>query len=141
MAILNKKPAVVFEDGLQSRDFVHARNVARANVLAPESGRADGFVLNIGTSRRTTLLRLFGMHQGVFGDSAPPEIIGKFREGDSRHCFAGIGRIRSTLGFEPAIGREDGVNALAAWARGAVPVDRADLAFNELQTRGLVRSL
>lgn len=139
--ILSKKPGVVFDDELQSRDFVHVRNVARANVLAAELDRTDGIVLKIGTRRRTTLLQLFRMLHGVFGERVPPDIVGKFGEGDIRDCFAGIGRIRSTLGFRPAIGIEEGVNDLAPWARAAVVVDRADADFNELATRALVQSL
>lgn len=138
---MNKKPAVVSEDGLQNRNFVHVRDVTRANVLAAESGSADGMAVNIGTSQRTPLLQLFGMLQGVFGDRVPPDIVDKFQKRDLRRRFAGIGRFRSTLEFELAIDLEEGVNDLVAWARAAVAVDRPDSVFNELQTRALLRSL
>lgn len=136
---LKEKPAVLFEDGLESRDFVHIRDVARANVLAPELDRTDGMVLSIGPSRRTTLFSLFEMLQGVFGDRLPSRIAGTVREGDIR--FVGIGRIRSTPGLEPAFGTGEGVNTLAAWAHHPVAVDRANSVINQLQTTGLVPSL
>ena len=54
--LLNRKRPLVFEDGLQSRDFIHVRDIAHANLLAVETSRADGQALNVGTGQPRTVL-------------------------------------------------------------------------------------
>jgi dTDP-L-rhamnose 4-epimerase len=139
--ILNGASPILFEDGRQSRDFVHVSDIVQANLLAMERSEADYQVLNVGTGARTTLLDLA---QGLLGKlQAPadlkPAIAGSFREGDIRHCYADIAKIRRTLGFEPRVTLEKGYQDLAEWARTQRPVDRTDQAFSELRSRGLVR--
>jgi dTDP-L-rhamnose 4-epimerase len=69
----------------------------------------------------------------------PPEITGRFRIGDVRHCFADLGLAGELLGYEPRIAFEDGVRALAEWlASSGGAVDRVDEATAELHARGLV---
>ena len=138
--MLNGEAPLVFEDGLQSRDFTHVSDVVQANLLAMERPDADGQVLNVGTGVQTTMLdliRLLGEGLGV--DTLKPEILGRFREGDIRHCYSDITRISSLLGFRPSVKLESGVGELAAWAREQRAVDRAETAMSELEARGLVR--
>jgi dTDP-L-rhamnose 4-epimerase len=83
----------VFEDGRQLRDFVHVRDVARANVLALS---APPGVYNVcsGTPRS------IGELAAALANGGPqPEVTGEFRLGDVRHVFADPGRARATLGF------------------------------------------
>jgi dTDP-L-rhamnose 4-epimerase len=139
--ILNGVPPVLFEDGLQSRDFTHVSDIVQANLLAMERSDADYSVLNVGTGRRTTLLELT---HGLLRKLRPagdlqPQIAGTFREGDIRHCFADISQIKKTLDFEPRVSLEEGYEDLAEWARTQRPVDRTEQAFGELRSRGLVR--
>ena len=138
--ILNRVPPLLFEDGSQTRDFVHVSDVVQANLLAMTKPEADFEIFNVGTGRRTSLLELAG---GLAAKLAPgqefrPRITGSFREGDIRHCYADIGRIRQRLGFEPRISVEQGYESLAAWARDQRPVDRLEEANDELASRGLV---
>jgi len=139
--ILNGAPPILFEDGAQSRDFVHVSDIVQANLLAMESPDADYQVLNVGTGRRTPLLELVQwLLKQLNGNSdLRPHIAGTFREGDIRHCYADISRIRKTLGFEPRVTLEQGHHDLAEWARTQNPVDRTEQAFGELRSRGLVR--
>ena len=67
-----------------------------------------------------------------------PEITGRYRAGDVRHCFADIGRARDLLGFEPCRSFAQGIEELAVWLGGATAVDRVDQATEELVRRGLV---
>jgi dTDP-L-rhamnose 4-epimerase len=66
-----------------------------------------------------------------------PELTGKYRVGDIRHCFADISRARETLGYEPQVNLEDGLEELAGWLEGQVATDRVDQARAELAARGL----
>jgi len=57
--------------------------------------------------------------------------------GDIRHCFADIGQARRTLGYEPQLGLEEGLEELASWLEGQVATDRVEEASAELAARGL----
>jgi dTDP-L-rhamnose 4-epimerase len=138
--ILNGEPPLIFEDGLQTRDFVHVSDVVQANLLALRSSAADGEVLNVGTGRSTTMVQLAELLRGHLGrPEVEPEIVGRFRQGDIRHCSADISRIRERLGYEPKVALEDGMADLTAWARDEEPTDLVGEAFAELEDRRLVR--
>jgi dTDP-L-rhamnose 4-epimerase len=66
-----------------------------------------------------------------------PEVTGKYRVGDIRHCFADISLARATLGYEPRVQLEDGLEELAGWLEGQVATDRVEEASAELAARGL----
>ena len=66
-----------------------------------------------------------------------PEITGKYRVGDIRHCFADISLARELLGFEPKVAMEDGMREMAEWLDGQIAVDGVDAARQELDARGL----
>jgi dTDP-L-rhamnose 4-epimerase len=137
---LNGKPPLIFEDGLQSRDFVHVSDVVQANLLALRSSAADGEVLNVGTGRSTTMVQLAELIRGQLGrPEVEPEIVGQFRQSDIRHCSADISRISERLGYKPRVPLEEGVADLAAWARDEEPTDLVAKAFTELSDRRLVR--
>jgi dTDP-L-rhamnose 4-epimerase len=138
--LLNGAAPILFEDGRQSRDFVHVSDIVRANLLAMEKPEADGEVFNVGTGRRTTLLELAGALAAKLrpaGDVAP-QVAGTFREGDIRHCFADVTKIRKALGFDAEVSLERGYDDLARWARTQTPQDRTREAVAELEARGLV---
>jgi dTDP-L-rhamnose 4-epimerase len=75
----------------------------------------------------------------VLGKEVEPEVPGKFRAGDIRHCFADVTLARETLGFEPQVPLEQGLGELAASLEGQVAADRSDEAAAELAERGLTR--
>ncbi len=66
-----------------------------------------------------------------------PEVTGKYRVGDIRHCFADISLAEEVLGFQPQVDFDDGLVELAGWLGGQVSVDSVDLATAELEARGL----
>jgi dTDP-L-rhamnose 4-epimerase len=66
-----------------------------------------------------------------------PEITGKYRMGDIRHCFADITTARTILGYEPKVTLEDGLEELVGWLQGQTADDRIDQARAELAERGL----
>jgi len=66
-----------------------------------------------------------------------PEITGKFRAGDIRHCFADITRARLTLGWEPQVSLERGLEDLAEWLTSRRVEDRALDVRSEPAVRGL----
>ena len=134
--LLNDQPPIVFEDGQQSRDFVHVSDIARANLLALESDEANGRAYNVGTGRRLNLLQMIDALRDHLG-GPEPEIVGEFRKGDIRYCYADVSRISEDLGFEARVPFEDGIDDLASWASEEEPADRVEQATEELKTAGL----
>ncbi|HYD75026.1 NAD-dependent epimerase/dehydratase family protein [Ramlibacter sp.] len=136
--LLNGSPPKIFEDGLQQRDFVSVYDVARGCRLALESPRAAGEVFNIGSGQPQTVRSIAARLARVMGkDGIEPEIVGKYRVGDIRHCFADISRARSLLGYEPQVTLDDGMAELSAWLAGQAAVDKVAQASAELSARGL----
>jgi dTDP-L-rhamnose 4-epimerase len=102
----------VFEDGRQLRDFVHVRDVARANLLALTADHTLPPALNVASGAPTPLL---AMAEALAGADAPrPEVTGEFRLGDVRHVFASARLAREALGFTARIGLTEGMRELAA---------------------------
>jgi dTDP-L-rhamnose 4-epimerase len=138
--LLNDRPPVINEDGNQRRDFVSVHDVARACVLAMES-QADGVALNIGSGASLSVQEVALRLGAVLGQRRiAPEITGRYRAGDIRHCFADVSRARQVLGYEPRVDFEAGVEELADWldrqaAQNAQ--DQLETARAELQARGL----
>jgi dTDP-L-rhamnose 4-epimerase len=137
--LLNGRPPLVFEDGGQRRDFVNVADVARACRLALETDGADGHSVNIGSGRSVTVTEIAARLGHVLGMEIEPEVTGKFRAGDIRHCFADITLARRLLGYEPAVALEEGIAELAEWLETQTAVDRVDDATAELVSRGLAR--
>jgi dTDP-L-rhamnose 4-epimerase len=138
--LLNEKPPLIFEDGRQRRDFVHVSDVARACGLALEGDGADGQVVNVGSGNSYTVCEIAERLARVMdAGHIDPQIAGKYRVGDIRHCFADISLASEALGFEPHVDLDDGLTELAAWLEGQVATDRVDDATAELNARGLTR--
>ncbi|WP_336024869.1 SDR family NAD(P)-dependent oxidoreductase [Halobellus salinisoli] len=137
--IKNDNPPLIFEDGEQTRDFIHVSDVARANRLAMESDASD-VAVNIGTGSPVsineiaeTLIELYGKE-----DELSPEIANDFRQGDIRHCFADPSLAADELGFEAEVGFEQGMRELVEWGRKRDAEDRFEEAHAELEAKGLV---
>ncbi len=136
--LMNGKPPLVFEDGNQLRDFVSVYDLARACRLALEVREAAGHVFNVGSGTQVTIGEVAARIASVLGKRIEPEIAGKYRVGDIRHCFPDISLARRILGYEPATQLEDGLLDLAAWLDEQVANDRSSEAKDELAARGLV---
>ena len=134
--LLNGQPPVIFEDGHQSRDFVHVSDIVQANLLAMQRDEMDYRAFNVGTGRALTILQIAELLGQHLDSRQIPEIARKFRAGDIRHCFADISRLQA-LGYRPRVKFEDGVNELVTWVRSQTAVDGFERAREELITRGL----
>ena len=137
----NRERPMVFEDGMQRRDFVHVEDVARAFLLALYSPKAPGQVLNIGSGRDVSILEVgAALAQAMGMPHLTPEVMDKARVGDIRHCFADISLAQEVLGFAPRRTFDDSLGELADWVRQQQAEDRVHDARRELERRGLVAS-
>src|SRR4051794_34824250 len=135
--LLNDRPPLVFEDGAQRRDFVSVHDVARAVELALTEDGADGSVVNVGSGRPRSILEIAAELASVLGREIEPEVTGRARLGDIRHCYADVSRAAELLGFEARVTLEEGLSELAEWLEGQAAQDRAGDAAAELAARGL----
>lgn len=135
--LLNGEAPIIFEDGLQSRDFVHIQDIVQALVLAMEHDESNYEAINVGTGRRVTVLEVADALQRELNSPAKPLIVGRFRAGDIRHCFADISKAQRLLGYEPTVKFEDGIAELIDWVRHQSAEDKVEFATNELAARGL----
>jgi dTDP-L-rhamnose 4-epimerase len=135
--LLNGKAPLIFEDGEQQRDFVNVRDVVQACRLSLDAAAASDRVFNIGSGQAFTISELAERMADALGKNFEPEITGKYRVGDIRHCFADIALARSMLGYAPQVSLEDGVVELADWLEGQIANDHVDSASAELAARGL----
>jgi dTDP-L-rhamnose 4-epimerase len=136
--LLNGRSPMVFEDGLQQRDFVHVHDVARACLAALTAEGAAGETINVGSGQRYTVRELAERTAAAVGKPyLLPEVTGKYRVGDIRHCVADVSKARALLGFEPQVSFDAGLEELAGWLEGQTAADRVDAASAELAARGL----
>jgi dTDP-L-rhamnose 4-epimerase len=137
--LLNHQPPVIYEDGLQSRDFIHVRDIVQGLLLAMDKPEADYQVFNLGTGVPTSVgevARLLIKH--LADDDIEPQVLNQFRAGDIRHCYADVTKARTLLGFEPRISLQEGLGDLLAWVQGQTAVDRFGQVEKELAAKSLV---
>jgi dTDP-L-rhamnose 4-epimerase len=135
--LLNGRAPLAFEDGQQLRDFIHVRDVARATVIAMESEKATGRAVNVGVGSPLTIMQVGQLLSKQLGADRDPEVTGKFRVGDIRHCWADPTRADELLGFTAEIPLETGIAELIDWVSTQKAEDHIDKAYAELGQRGL----
>ncbi|HPO08501.1 MAG TPA: GDP-mannose 4,6-dehydratase [bacterium] len=136
--LANGKPPVIYEDGLQTRDFVSVHDVVQAGMLALEKPAANFQAYNVGSGKPTTILEVAQILARLTSNPIEPEVLHKYRKGDTRHCTADITKIRTELGYEPKVTFEEGLREIIAWAKDTTPEDKFEQAAKELAERGLV---
>jgi dTDP-L-rhamnose 4-epimerase len=137
--LLNGRSPLVFEDGRQSRDFIHVSDIVRGILLALESQAAPGHAVNLGTGRPTTVAQVASTIGAGLRVDAEPEFNERYRAGDIRHCYADVSRAERLLGFKARTSFEDGMTAYVRWLAAQEADDRVDAATDELAARGLAR--
>jgi dTDP-L-rhamnose 4-epimerase len=140
--LLNRQPPVIYEDGRQSRDFIHVSDIVRGLLLAMDRPEADDQVFNLGTGVPTSIAQVADLLSqrltGAGSARIQPEIRHQYRAGDIRHCYADLAKARRLLGFEPTISLEQGLDDLLAWVQGQTAVDRFAQVEQELSAKALV---
>ena len=137
--LLNDRAPLVFEDGRQTRDFIDVRDIARCCALALTEHGADEHALNVGTGRPTSIAAVAETIARGLGKELEPELVGKYRAGDIRHCYADTRLAAELLGFRAEIPFEAGMQDLLAWLKGQEAEDSVDAAREALVARGLAR--
>ncbi len=135
--ILNGNPPQVYEDGKQTRDFIYVRDVAKA-IKAALFTQSHGVKINIGSGTGTQIGELAHKLCALLKPEFKPNITGKFRKGDIRHCTANIELAEKVLNFKPETPLNAGIANLIKWAHQQKPQDRTLAAAAELAAKGLL---
>jgi len=137
--IHNNQAPMIFEDGKQRRDFVHVEDIARAFVQALDDPRAAGEVYNVASGEDRSVEEVAALLAEAMGrPDLRPEITGKARAGDIRHCIPDLTKAREELGLGPPRDFAQGLAELAEWVARQQAEDRVAEARRELEARGLV---
>jgi len=137
--LLNGQRPLVFEDGEQRRDFVYVGDVARASADALVHPEANGQVFNIGSGVDRSVSDIArSIARALDREDIEPEIVGKARVGDIRHCFCDGSKAAEQLQFRARKDFDEGLAELAEWVGEQTAEDRVDDARAELEAKGLV---
>jgi dTDP-L-rhamnose 4-epimerase len=137
--LLNGQQPMIFEDGEQRRDFVHVTDVARAFADALVLPKAVGGTFNIGSGHDRSVTEVATELARAMGkNSLTPEIVGKARIGDIRHCFCDTSLAADQLDFRATQDFQQGLAELAEWVARQTAQDRVAEMRAELEARGLV---
>jgi dTDP-L-rhamnose 4-epimerase len=137
--LLNGQQPMIFEDGEQRRDFVYVGDVARAFAEALHLPQASGGIFNIGSGNDRSVTEVAQELARAMGkNDISPQIVGKSRIGDIRHCFCDGSKAADRLAFRAEKDFQEGLAELAEWVAVQTADDRVDQARAELEARGLV---
>lgn len=134
------KPINIFEDGLESRDFVYIDDVVEATFLSATVPDAAGRIINVGSGVPTTVLDVVDALTSAFGLTVPTTVTGNYRLGDIRHNVADTTQLREVLGYEPRVEFRDGVARFVEWVLSEpIEGDSYERSLAEMASRNLLK--
>lgn len=129
----------IFEDGAESRDFVHVSDVAAAFAAALARPEPANAVINVGAGAKTSVIDVASALSRAFGAEPDLRVTGEYRLGDIRHNVADTTRLATLLDCAPQVGLDAGLARFAAWvATQPLPEDRLAAANSELKARNMM---
>ncbi len=130
----------IFEDGLESRDFVYIDDVVKATILGIEKEEANFEVFNVGSGEQTTVLQVAETLRNFYNSKVEIKVTGNFRLGDIRHNYADLTKIRKKLGFYPDFNFQKGVKIFVDWVNSQeVQEDNYSKSIEEMKAKGLFK--
>ncbi len=139
--LFNGKAPIVFEDGLQTRDFVHVNDVCQALILSMENQASKYEIFNVGSGIPITIKEVAQTISEKIKPELKPVFNQQYRIGDIRHCVADISKIKKLLGYQPSIKFSDGIDDLIKWTilQAKPVIDQTQNAFTQLKIKKLIR--
>jgi len=136
--VKNNNPPVIYEDGLQTRDFIYIDDIVNANILAMEKSSANNHIFNVGSGNPVSIKKLAEKICEIYGKSPKIEINGKFRKGDIRNCIADNSKIQKMLDWKPNVSFDEGLRNIYEWSKNQLFKDDFEKANSELKNKGLL---
>ena len=137
------RPIEIFEDGEESRDFVHVDDVVEANRAALADTALGVRAINVGTGIGTSVNTVTAELARLLDYTGDIRISGRYRAGDIRHNIADVSLLKTELGQQCKIGFSAGLEEFVGWARTelarARDSDGYAKSLDELAQRGLMK--
>ena len=138
--IKNNNDLNIFEDGLESRDFIYIDDVVDATVLTIESDEANNEIFNVGAGYALDVSKISNTLIATYKSSSRTTISGNYRLGDIRHNYADLTKIKQKLGFEPKVSFHDGITKFTNWVnKQDVMEDKYNKSIDEMKAKGLYK--
>lgn len=138
--IITGKPIEIFEDGQESRDFIHVQDVIEV-IVAVLMRNISNSTINVGSGKSTSVLELVKLLYSSFNIQPNYTINYMYRSGDIRHNYADIKLMHNLLGFTPSISLQNGIARFTNW------VNEMDItenyyaeALNTMKGKGILKS-
>ena len=136
--MLENKPVNIFEDGLESRDFVHVKDIADGVIASIDNSQSNSEIINIGSGLNTTVIRIAEILKKSYNSQSKLNITGDFRIGDIAHNKADISKAQKLLGFVPKISLEEGLFDFCKWVKNQSTDNSGyEKSLNEMEQSGL----
>jgi dTDP-L-rhamnose 4-epimerase len=138
--IHNQNPINIFEDGLESRDFVYIDDVVNSIVVSLESEKANGKSYNVGTGVATNVIEVAEALQDLYGKKVPTQVTGNYRKGDIRHNFADMSLIKHDLNYEAKIDFKTGLKNFTDWVSSqTIEASQYEKSIEEMKSKGIMK--
>lgn len=138
--IKNGNDIAIFEDGLESRDFVYVDDVVDATILGIEKDEANGEVFNVGLGQDIDVLTVAKTLINAYQSDSKVTITGNYRLGDIRHNYADLTKIEQKLGFKPKVSFEEGIKRFTSWVENQeIMEDNYEKSIVEMKEKGLYK--
>lgn len=138
--ILNGNDVEIFEDGLETRDFIYIDDVVDATIKSMFNSNGNNQVFNVGTGVATSVKYIAEKLIELYSAKVNIKITGRFRVGDIRHNYADISKIRNYLEFNPQIDFDTGLANFANWVKTQkIQKDEFEKSIAELKAKGLFK--
>lgn len=130
----------IFEDGLESRDFVYIDDVVNSTILGIEKEEANFEVFNVGFGKGTTVIEVAESLKRLYNSNIEIKVTGNFRLGDIRHNYADLSKIKEKLNFQPQYDFQKGVEIFTKWVNSQeVQTDNYEKSIEEMKAKGLYK--
>lgn len=130
----------IFEDGLESRDFVYIDDVVNATILGLENDNANYQTFNVGTGISIDVLTVAKLIAKSLNSTSNIDISGNFRIGDIRHNIADLTKIVKYLDFKPQVSFEEGIELFCNWVKTQnIEDDKYEKSLLEMKNKGLYK--
>lgn len=134
----NNNQPVVYEDGLQSRDFISVHDVVDALIKGMESSKANYKILNIGSGKSTSVKEVAEILAKLLKKKIAPKLDHGFRINDIRYCYADNRKAKRILDWRPKVRLSQGFAELIAWSEQEEAIDNFETAQKELKEKNLL---
>ena len=138
--IKNGNDLNIFEDGLETRDFVYIEDITDSIILGIENDNANFQSFNVGSGEKIDVLTVANTLKEKYGSNVNINVSGNYRLGDIRHNLGDLTKIRTLLGFEPKVKFTEGISNFVDWVeKQNVESDNYEASIEEMKKKGLYK--